>query len=49
MKRWRLAPLARADLDEIWTYIASKGSIAAADRLIDNIELHFDPLGRCPR
>ncbi len=44
-----MAPLARADLDEIWAYIAGRGSIAAADRLIDKIEAHFDMLGRMPK
>jgi toxin ParE1/3/4 len=49
MKRWRLAPLAKADLDEIWSYIASQGSTAGANRLIDKIEAHCDMLGRMPK
>lgn len=32
MKRLRIAPQARLDLDEIWLYIA-EGSIEAADRV----------------
>jgi toxin ParE1/3/4 len=49
VRSWRLAPLAKADLGEIWSYIAGKGSTAAADRLINKIEVHCDMLGRMPK
>jgi hypothetical protein len=31
VKRWRFAPLARADLDEIRLHVARQGSVATAD------------------
>jgi toxin ParE1/3/4 len=40
-------PLAREDLIEIWTYIASDDP-NAADRLLDSLEEKFDPLARNP-
>lgn len=46
----RLAPQARADLDDIWEYIASEsGDVAAADRLIDTIISRFLLLASWPR
>ena len=37
----RLSPEAEADLDEIWFYIASNGSVDAADRFIDILTSRF--------
>jgi toxin ParE1/3/4 len=38
----RISPLAEADLDEIWLYVATESSsIEVADRLIDAITGHF--------
>jgi toxin ParE1/3/4 len=46
---FRLAPRARADLDEIWDYIfAERGSEAIADRMLDRIRLRFEFLGDWP-
>ena len=45
----RLAPQAKSDLDEIWFYIASKGSPENADRLVDSLTKRFFLLGMRPR
>ena len=45
----RLAPEAEADLDELWFYIASNGSVETADRVVDAITTRFFLLGRHPR
>jgi toxin ParE1/3/4 len=46
----RLAPQARADLDDIWEYIASEsGDMAIADRVIDAISARFMLLASWPR
>jgi toxin ParE1/3/4 len=46
---FRLAPQARADLDEIWDYVFSEsGSEAIADRLLDSIADRFDFLNDWP-
>src|SRR5688572_2079708 len=37
----RLAPEAEADLDELWFYIASNGSVDAADRFVDALTTRF--------
>jgi toxin ParE1/3/4 len=37
----RLSPEAETDLDEIWFYIASNGSVEAADRLVDALTKRF--------
>lgn len=37
MKRTRLSAKARADLDEIWLYVAERDGLEAADRLIDRL------------
>jgi len=49
MSRYRLAALARADLDEIWLFTARKAGIAIADRLIDSITSRFPVLARMPQ
>lgn len=47
--RIRLAPQARADLDEIWLYVAQEsGSISTATRLIDSIAGKFTLLAQHP-
>lgn len=45
----RLAPEAEADLDELWHYIASNGSVETADRVVDAITTRFFLLGTHPR
>jgi len=47
MKRYRLAGPAKADLDEIWLYIAQEGGVEAADRVIGTITARFHVLGEC--
>jgi toxin ParE1/3/4 len=45
----RLAPQARAELDDIWDYITREsGSIAVADGVIDSIIDRFYLLGQYP-
>ena len=47
--RIRLAPQARADLDEIWLYIAREsGSIPTATRLVNTITDKFNLLAQYP-
>jgi toxin ParE1/3/4 len=47
---FRLAPRARADLDEIWDYIfIESGNEAAADRVLDMIADRLDTLADWPR
>jgi toxin ParE1/3/4 len=43
-----IAPLAQADIDEIWDYIA-RDSIRNADRFVDRIEQRFGLLADNPR
>lgn len=45
----RLAPEAESDLDDLWFYVASHGSIEVADRLIDALTARFFLLARYPR
>src|SRR5215813_14669771 len=46
----RLSPQARAELDDIWDYIArASGDAAVADGVIDSIVDRFYLLGRYPR
>jgi plasmid stabilization system protein ParE len=45
----RLAPEAEADLDELWYYVATNGSVEIADRLVDSLTTRFFLLGRYPR
>ena len=44
----RVAPEARADLDELWYYVAGDRSIETADRLVDSITARFFLLARHP-
>lgn len=45
----RVAPLAEADLDDIWLYVAKEsGSIEIANRLIETITDRFFTLARFP-
>lgn len=47
--KYRLAPEAEADLDEIWLYIAREsGSIPTANRVVDSITDRFWLLVRQP-
>ena len=48
MSRYRLSPLAESDPDETWLYVAQDTSLAAADRLIDQIVERFELLSRHP-
>ncbi len=48
MKRCRLAGPAKADLDEIWLYIAQEGGVEAADRVIGTIVIRFPILAGMP-
>ena len=45
----RISPLAEADLDDIWYYIATEsGSVETADRLIDSLTRRFLLLANHP-
>lgn len=47
---FRLAPRARADLDEIWDYIFTEsGSETIADQVLDEINARFDVLAVWPQ
>jgi toxin ParE1/3/4 len=48
MKRYRLAGPAKADLDEIWLYLARESGEAAADRAITAITNRFPILAGMP-
>ena len=48
MKRYRLAGPAKADLDEIWSFVAHERSAVAADRIIDTITSRFPVLAGMP-
>jgi toxin ParE1/3/4 len=48
MSRYRLSRVARADLDEIWLYLARRGTPEIADRFIDTITERFALLSRQP-
>ena len=45
----RLAPEAESDLDELWHYVASDGSVEIADRLVDSLTTRFFLLAKYPR
>lgn len=47
MNRYHLSDQARADLDEIWLYIA-EDSLSAADRFVDEIIARFPALAQQP-
>lgn len=44
----RLAPEARVDLVDLWSYVADERSIETADRLVDSISARFVLLSRHP-
>jgi toxin ParE1/3/4 len=46
--KFRVAPLAKSDLDEIWDYLARQGGIELADRMADSITNCFPMLARMP-
>lgn len=48
MKRFRLSPNARNDLDEIWVYVARERTTEAADRLVDSLTQRFSLLADMP-
>jgi toxin ParE1/3/4 len=48
MKKYRLAPPARSDLAQIWSYLAQNGSPDVADRVIDSIFAKFPLLAKMP-
>jgi toxin ParE1/3/4 len=48
MRRTRLSAKARADLDEIWLYVAERDGPDAADRLIDRLTATFPLLAAYP-
>jgi toxin ParE1/3/4 len=48
MRRYRLSRLARADLDQIWLYIARNSTVETADRFIDRITKQFVTLAGAP-
>jgi toxin ParE1/3/4 len=47
MKRFKLTPRAKQDVNEIWDYLAGD-NIAAADRVIDALENAMTKLARTP-
>ncbi len=49
MRRIRLSREARADLDEIWLYVAHASGRATADTVIDTITDRFLPIARMPQ
>jgi toxin ParE1/3/4 len=44
----RLAPEAEVDLDELWYYVATNGSVEITDRLVEAITTRFLLLARYP-
>ena len=48
MAHW-VAPEAESDLDELWYYVASNGSVEIADRLVDSLTTRFFLLGKPTR
>src|SRR2546422_429196 len=48
MPHYRITDEARADLDAIWLYVAERGGIESADRLIDAIIERFPRLAATP-
>ena len=47
-RQYRLAPLALADLDDIWRFSAEKWSIEQADRYIDDLMRMFETIATMP-
>jgi toxin ParE1/3/4 len=48
MSRYRLAPAAEVDLDDIWHYLATEAGEETADRVIDAITDRFALLAERP-
>ena len=48
MSKLRVARSATADLDEIWTYIARRESVEAAERFVSYLTSKFSLLARNP-
>jgi len=48
MPRYRITEEALADLDAIWLYVAERGGLETADRLIDTIIERFPRLAASP-
>jgi toxin ParE1/3/4 len=46
--RIRVARSAVGDLDEIWTYIANRSGVEAAERVVNSIVKRFPLIGRNP-
>ena len=46
--RYRLAPRALADVDEIWRYSAETWSVEQADRYIDRLARVFETIAQMP-
>jgi ParE toxin of type II toxin-antitoxin system, parDE len=49
MSRYKVAPSALADLDEIWFYIAQKTNPEIAERVLDSITRAFSLLAANPK
>ncbi len=48
MSGYVVTPLADADLDEIWEYVAKNGSVEAADRLEEQLHAAMERLAETP-
>ena len=48
MSKYRVAPSAVADLDEIWLYIARNASVEAAERFVEFLTSRFPLLAANP-
>jgi len=48
MSKYRVAPPARSDLDQIWLHLSQNGNQDAADRVIDSIFESFRLLAKMP-
>ncbi|MGF6231219.1 toxin ParE1/3/4 [Inquilinus ginsengisoli] len=46
--RYRLSPIALADLDDIWRYSAETWSVAQADRYLDELVRVFEMIAAMP-
>jgi toxin ParE1/3/4 len=49
MPRYRISPKARADLDEIWRYLAKESGIDRAERILEEIHRAITRLSAMPR
>lgn len=48
MPRYRISPRARADLDEIWRYLAQESGIARAEHILEEIRRAVVRLSEMP-